>query len=69
MLTFFGLCAALLMVSGLATEFVAVAAMDYWPLRRRLPSPFALMSWGGIAFFVGLAALALARTLQDRLAP
>jgi hypothetical protein len=65
MVTALGLLGILITLSGLATEFVAVAAMGYWPLRRRLPSPFALLSWSGIAFYIGVAVLAAAQSLRQ----
>jgi hypothetical protein len=38
---------------GLAIEALAVAAMAFWPLRRRLPNPFALQGLGFCIFLGG----------------
>jgi hypothetical protein len=39
---------------GLLLETIGIMAMGYWPLRRRLPSPFPVQGAGFIVFVIGL---------------
>ncbi|MBL8814503.1 MAG: hypothetical protein JNL58_00630 [Planctomyces sp.] len=52
-----------IVVLGLIVEFVAIAAMAFYPIRRLLPlkSPIQLQSAGCAAFFLGVVTLFLAR--------
>ena len=50
-------------ILGLAIEFVAFAAMNWYELRRRLPvaSPLRLQSSGCGCFYLGLSIMILSR--------
>ncbi len=50
-----------LAIGGFVVEGLGVIAMISYPVRRRLPSPFALQTFGFIAFLVGLVVIGLGR--------
>ena len=43
----------LISVTGIAVEGLGILAMTCYPVRRRRPNPFTLISCGGIAFSSG----------------
>lgn len=51
---FLNLAIIMLIGGGLAVEMLGVFSMICYPLRRRLPLPFALISFGGIAWALGV---------------
>ena len=54
----------LLLVAGLTTEAVATVALVSYPIRRRLPSPYALSSLGGATFFAGTIIVVVANSWE-----
>jgi hypothetical protein len=50
---------------GMAIEGLGIFSMTYWPLRRRLPSPFTVLHIGFAVFVAGLGIYALGRTSDE----
>ena len=54
-------------LTGITTEFLAIAAMNSWHLRQRLPvkSPITLQSVGCSCFCLGLGLVVIGQALPD----
>jgi protein-S-isoprenylcysteine O-methyltransferase Ste14 len=56
---FLGKMGLVLAIVGLGVEGLAVVAMAFWPVRKRLPNPFVVQSAGFGLFVVGLLLYAI----------
>jgi len=56
---FLNLAIVLMFVTALTLDLLGVGAMVWYPLRRRLPSPFTLIHFGFLAFCLGSLLLLL----------
>jgi hypothetical protein len=58
-------CGAVLAIIGMAIEVASCAAMVADPVRRRLPSPFTVLSVGGILFAIGVITFGIASVATE----